>query len=281
MVRLSNVWDSTTEVLSGRGGMLAGIAALAIVVPSVVSNGIGLFLTRQGATPSVGTAAITALVALVALGFTIWGQLAITAAATDPAVMRHDAFSIGLRRLPAAIGVYLLLIALFVVLLLPILIAVATSGVDFAQPAPRIAEGVSAGARAFIALYSIALVVVGIWLGARLFLLNPVIVNERAGPRAPLRSFALTRGLVWRIIGFTLLAGIVGVVAILAAQLIAGLVFRLMLGAENLALVAFLTGIVTQIVTALYVVVIATFAAQFYVAVMGGSDDARSARSFE
>lgn len=281
MVRLSNVWDSTTEVLSGRGGMLAGIAALAIVLPSVVSNGVGLFLSAGTTAPTAGVAAITALVALVALGFTIWGQLAITAAATDPAVMHRDAFAIATRRLPAAIGVYLLLIALFVLLMLPIIVAIATSGVNFSQPGAVVAESIPAGTRSFIGLYALLFLVVAIWLGARLFLLNPVIVNERTGLRAPHRSFALTRGLTWRIIGFTVLAGIVGIVAILAAQLIAGLAFRLLLGGDNIALATFLTGIVTQIATAVYVVVVATFAAQFYVAVSGRSDDARLARTFE
>lgn len=281
MVRLSDVWDSTTEVLSGRGSMLAGIAGLAIVLPTVVGNAIGLFLSAGTTTPSRGVALVTALVALVALGFTIWGQLAITAAATDPAVMRRDAFATATRRLPAAIGVYLSLIALFVVLFLPIVVAIAASGVNLAQPGPVVAQSISAGTRSFIALYAIAFLVAAIWLGARLFLLNPVIVNERAGLRAPRRSFALTTGLTWRIIGFTLLAGIVGGVAILAAQLIAGLVFRLLLGADNPAMVAFLTGIVTQIATALYVVVVATFAAQFYVAVTETANGAGVARPLD
>lgn len=281
MVRLGNVWDSTTEVLSGRGGMLAGIAALAIVLAGVVSNAVSLLLTGSGVAPSPGLAIVAALVAFVAFGFTVWGQLAITAAATDPAVMRRDAFAIALRRLPVAIGVYLVLGLLLVVLALPIVIAILSSGIDFTQPGPVIAQSIPAGTRSFVALYAIVLLVAGIWLSARLFLLNPVIVNERSGLRAPQRSFTLTRGLVWRIIGFTLLAGIVGLVAILATQLIVGLVLRLLLGADSLRTVAFLTGIVTQIATALYVVVVATFAAQFYVAVSGRADDARLARTFE
>ncbi len=35
MVKMGNVWDRSTEVLSGRGGMLAGIAIPTLFVPAV------------------------------------------------------------------------------------------------------------------------------------------------------------------------------------------------------------------------------------------------------
>ncbi len=272
MVRLGNVWDSTVEVLSGRGAMLAGIAALLIVLPGVVSNILSTMM-RTGMA-SRGLALAVMLVALLSVVFTIWGQLAITAAASDPGILRRDAFALGLRRLPVALGVYLIIIAVAILLMFPIGIAIGVSGVNLAQPGSMIAQGLPAGTRGFVVLYVLALVVFAFWITARLFLLNPVLVNERDGVASLGRSFALTRGLVWRVLGFVLLAGIVLLVGMLAAQLVAGLIFRLLLGADNLALAAILTGVVTQTVTAIYVVVIATFAARLYVAVTGATDRA-------
>ncbi len=34
---MGNVWDRTSEVLSGRGGMLAGIAALTLFLPGAIN----------------------------------------------------------------------------------------------------------------------------------------------------------------------------------------------------------------------------------------------------
>ena len=40
MISIGNVWDRTTDVLSGRGAMLAGIAGLLILVPTLVSAAV-------------------------------------------------------------------------------------------------------------------------------------------------------------------------------------------------------------------------------------------------
>ncbi len=286
MVRLGNVWDSTTQVLNGRGGMLAGIAALLIILPGIVSNIVSTMVRAgivgetgsgtSGGAASAGAALVVAVVALLSICFTIWGQLSITAAASDPNILRRGAMALGLRRLPVALGIYLLIAIAGILLMLPIFIAVASAGVNFGQPSTVIAQNIPAGTRAFIGIYVLALILFALWVSARLFLLNPVLINEREGVRSPGRSFVLTQGLLWRIIGFTVLIGIVFLVSILAAQLVAGLVFRLMLGADNPALVVILTNIATQIVTAIYVIVIATFAAQLYVAVRSKIEQSRS-----
>ena len=114
-------------------------------------------------------------------------------------------------------------------------------------------------------MYAIALALAGLWLSARMFVLNPVIVNERLGVKAFARSFALTKGHVWRLIGFMLLVGIVLIVSVLATQFVIGTVMALIFS-PGIAL--FVTSILVSVLTAAYTVVIATFAAQFYVSVL-------------
>ena len=62
MVRIGNVWDSTTDVLVGRAGLLLPIAALAFFLPSAVQGAMGAY-----AGTSVGVAALGSLIGLAVL----------------------------------------------------------------------------------------------------------------------------------------------------------------------------------------------------------------------
>lgn len=268
MVRIGTVWDRTTEVLGGRSGMLAGIAGITLVLPMLVRDAVtATLLTSQ---PGATTTLVVGLVGLLTVALTIFGQLAITAAATDPATLRRDAFAIATRRFWPAIGVYAVLVLAAIVVFLPVLVALIAAGLDLTQlqagGVPRIA---SPGLVAFAGLYVFVAFLAGIWVTARLFVLNPVIVNERLGLKAFARSFALTRGSTLRIIGFILLVAIVLLVGLAAVQAVTGIVFRLLLGDGRPGLVMFLSSIGGTLVTTVYTVVVATFAAQFYVAARG------------
>ncbi|WP_242096170.1 hypothetical protein [Sphingomonas sp. CROZ-RG-20F-R02-07] len=264
MVSIGRVWDRTTEVLGGRGGTLAGIAALAIFLPTVVRTAFTAYTAYGAVTPS--HSGIVALIAIVAALATIWGQLAIVALSSDPAVTRDDATRIAARRLPAAIGIVLLLGIALAVLLVPCMVALGAalgpSSLVLMQAGvmPRIAPG----AALFVTLYILALAIVFLVLGARLFLLNPVIVNERLGLRSIPRAFRLTRGLTWKLIGLLILYAIVLLVGMIAAQAVVGIVFRLILGAGVTA--AFLGGVAGAAVTTALSVVATVFASQLYVA---------------
>ncbi len=112
-----------------------------------------------------------------------------------------------------------------------------------------------------------ALLVVAFVIGARLILLNPVILNERRGLGAVMRSFRLTRGLTLKIVGVMILFAIVLLVPMMAIQAVVGLVARLILGADAQPAIGFLAGTAGAAVTSLFSVVAAAFTAQLYVAV--------------
>ena len=263
MVGIGTVWDRTMEVLRGRAGMLAGIAALTIVLPTVIRNGLALMMA--GGTPGQSPSLLFSLISLIVFALAIVGQLALVAAATDPATLRDDALRTGLRRLAPAIGLYLIVVIGFIIALIPIGIAAAASGVDLTRMGAGTTPKLSVGIAGFVTLYAIALVLAGLWLSARLFVLNPVIVNERLGVKAFARSFALTRGHVWRLIGFLLLVGVVLIVSVLATQFVIGTVTGLIFSPVT---ARFWTSIPVSILTAAYTVLIATFAAQFYVSAL-------------
>ena len=265
MVKMGTVWDRTIEALNGRTGMIAPIALLGMLLPSVIRDGYVAF-AAQGTMSFALIGSILAIGTLVAM---LWSQLAIVAIATDPATdaasARRDA---GARVLPA-LGITVLITLVAALLVVPPMIVLIQSGFDFTAAANgRSAQMTppSAGVAGFIALYSLAYLLVAIWIGARLVLLNPVIFNERLGIGAIRRSVQLTRGLTWRIIGVLILFAVVMLVSTWAAQSVTGIVFRLALGADGIATATFLSGVAATIVTTAFTALAAVFTAQLYVA---------------
>lgn len=265
MVRMGNVWDRTVEVLNGRTGMIAAIAAVGLFLPAIVRDAY-VALGTPGTMAFVVIGSALSLLALLAM---IWGQLAIIAVATHPATTRDAAGRQARARLGPAFGITLLLGIVAVLAMLPPIVVLMRSGFDIAAAArgtPALGGALSAGAGMFVILYSLVYVVAAIWIAARLVLLNPVILNARLGLGAIARSVALTRGLTWRIIGVVILFGIAVVVATGAAQSVSGVIFRLVLGASGTGLAAFLASAVGTLVTTGFTALAAVFTAQLYVA---------------
>lgn len=266
MVKMGTVWDRTVEVLNGRTGMIAPIALLGILLPSVIRDGFVAFST-PGTVMFAVVGGVLAIGALVAM---IWAQLAIVAIGTDPATDATEARRQAGRRVLPAVGVTVLVTLIGVLFMLPPVFVLIQSGFDFAAAASGSSVQMTpptAGAAGFVGLYSLAYLLAVVWIGARLVLLNPVILNERLGVGAIRRSMRLTKGLTWRIIGVLILFVIVTLVSTWAAQAVTGILFRLALGANGIATATFLSGIAATIVTTAFTALAAVFSAQLYVAV--------------
>lgn len=262
MVTMSNVWDRTTEVLRGRGGVLASIAVLALYLPGLVRDAVTLVATPGSSSFALLTGVLTILVLIVS----IWGQLALIAVATDPATTRSNAAAQATARLPSALAVTIVALLVVLALFVPVGAAIGLSGADFSGMTTTGAfPSVGGGTIAFVLLYTLLLAIVGIAVAARLLLVNAVVLNERRALGAFRRSWKLTRGLTWRIVGVFLLYIVVVGVAVSAAQFIAGAVFGLLLDSGPVA--TFLTAAVAGVVTTIFSVIAAAFAAQLYVAV--------------
>ncbi len=262
MVRIGTVWDRTVDVLKGRAGILVPIAVMSLFLPSVVNTALAAF----GPTGSGAVALLGMVVALAVLLANIWGQLAMLAVATHPATTRADAGRQATARLLPALGVILTMAVLFALALVPPIAVMMNAGIDLTHGSVAV-QSLPASVSGFIGLYSLVLLVVVFVVGARLILLNPVILNERRGLGAVMRSFRLTRGLTLKIIGVMVLFAIVLLVPMLAIQAVFGLIARLILGAESLNAVGFVAGVAGAAVTSLFSVVAAAFTAQLYVAV--------------
>lgn len=271
-VRIGSVWDSTQQVLAGRTSMLVPFAAIGFVLPAMMQ--VLLVPQTSMAQMSASASATGVLVGLIAIVLGIWAQLAIMALATHPATTSAEASRAGVRRLLPLLGVAFAMGLIIALVVFVPLVVLGLSGFDFtravaAQGNPALMPPLPSGAALFIGLYALTLVVLGFWLMARLMLTYAVVLNERRGLGAIRRSIALTRGMTWRLIGITILFSIVFFVAAAAVQGVAGLIFRLILGADRITWVLALTGLVGSIVTAGFMTMAYVFIARLYVATAG------------
>jgi hypothetical protein len=272
MVTMSGVWDRTSEVLAGRTSMLAAIAIPTLFVPTVIRDAYVAYATPGTA----GFAAIGGVLSIIVALITIWGQLALIAAASDPTNDKGASFQIARGRILPAIGVSIVIMIAVFLTLLPALVLLGVAGVDFeaigsgqrASQMPIANGGALAGAILYMVVWAIAI----LFVSARLTIWQAVLVNERNGLRAIPRAWALSRGATWRIVGVILLFGIVLLVAAGAAQSVVGIVFRLLLGADNVATSVFLASIAGSLVTTPLLVLAVVFTAQLYLACRGERD---------
>lgn len=263
-VTMSAVWDRTSEVLSGRAAMLAAIAVPTLFLPTIVRDAYVAY-----ATPGTASfALIGGLLSLIVSVITIYGQLAIIAASSDPATDRAAALRIAGKRLLPTIGVAIVLGIAVAIAFIPALIFLGLSHIDYAAMAagnPSM-TGANGGMIAGAILYSLALGIVLLFVSARLMIWQAVLVNEHIGLRSIPRAWRLTTGSTWRIVGVIILFCIVLLVATGAAQSVVGIVFRLILGADHVATVTLIAAIAGSIVMVPLIVLAVVFTTQLYLA---------------
>lgn len=266
MVTMSAAWDRTTEFLSDNLGTVVTIAALTIYPATVLQS----VLQPLDATATGAGKAGLGLVQIAGSLLTLWGQLAIIALALDPARARGTAFKVAGQRLLPMIGVGLVVLLAFLALCLPVVLILAAGGADFTAMSQGVSPNLAPGAAASAALYTLVLVPLIFWIGARLSVLASVVTGERLGLGAIGRSWRLTKGYSWRIVGVLILFLIVMLVAVLAAQTVFGSIFRLALGGTGpVTTASVLTALVVGVVSTAATVIFSAFFAKVYTALAG------------
>lgn len=254
-VGMGQVWDKTTAFVEEHRGAVTTIAIVAILLPTVLSAN----LQAVAATLTGPASAALALFALVLTVAALWGQVAITALAVEPARGRA-ALAHATRRLPAIVGVSLVLLVALALLTVPVGVILAGYGVDMAAVSTGAADAVPAAAAAWTFVYLILILPVLLWLAARLLLLTPVILEERRGLGAIARAFRLTRGLGAKLVGVVLLYAIVSLVVVSAVQFVFGFLLALAAGGDGPVTVA---TVLTSVAVAAASTVLAVFQGAF------------------
>lgn len=262
MVKMGTVWDRTTEFLGEHLSAVLPIALLAIFLPAAVQTSIEP-LARHSDTAKLTVNAASLLFSVLSL----WGQLAIVALVLDPAAARGGATRIATGRLLPMICVAVLLLLGALLLILPIPIVLGVSGYDLRAAMNGQAAAVPPNAAGFIVLYSLVLLPAFLFLTARLALVTPLVVAERLGTRVFARSFALTRGIAWKIIGVVVLLAIVAIVSVLAVRTVFGSILQLIAGGDgDVTIATVLTAVLVSVVSTGFTVLATAFTAKLYLA---------------
>lgn len=264
-VRMGTVWDRTVDVLQGRTAILAGLAALYVLLPNAVSG-----LASAWAQSDMALKPVAVVISFINFALLVTGVLAITAIATDPTVDRRRATGAALARFGAAIGVIVVVLLVVALVFVPAGVLLGMAGVRMTAAGQPDFARANGGLLALGSLYSLAALVLGLIVSAKLAPLLAVIVNERRGLGAVARAWQLTRGSTARLVGVILLYAVLLLVAMAAVSSVAGVIARLLLGADADVTVGAIVGIASAVVTALATVVQTVFYAQFYVAAAGG-----------
>jgi hypothetical protein len=257
---ITTAWNESADFLKRHFGALFTIAVALITLPNVATQ----WLMPLPVPPVPGPrAGLWLLLVLLVLLLNMVGSLAISSLALGRENVVGDALRHGLRRLPAMAGASLILIAAALILFLPLILASGVRPEDLIAPTPATAGR--------IGLVALAFVLVGLFFAVRLMLLTPVAAAEPAGPVAIIaRSWALTRGHFWKLLGFVLLITVAAMVAIAVAAMIFGLAISLVAGppeAGGLAQLVLL--LVTSLFNAAFIVVMATMVARIYLQLAG------------
>lgn len=279
MVKMGAVWDRTTKFLRANGGAVMTIAGLAIFVPTVIGGVLQAAMVGDDPTAMGGGVVVISIVSAI---ISMLGQIALVALAIDATLGVGGAFSVAGRRLLPVIGVSILLSLLFALLILPLLVVMFSSGVDWAALQAGDSSTMpefSPGTGVFMLVYMLALIPVFLWLAARFSVLLPVIVWERLGVGAIGRTFRLTKGYALKIMGIFILFGIVAMIVLFAITGVFGAIFALAAGGiQGFTLGSVLMTIVTGLLTVIFTVLYTVFLTKLYKSLI---EEAEPAAVFE
>ncbi len=223
---VSAAWNETAAFVARERRLLFPLAFMLTALPAALLDLVMPPPPAPGQLPQAGlwlaAVPLTFIAAMI-------GNIALSVLSLRPGLSVAEALGRGLRRFPILLAVVLLLMiagALLLFVAAMVAVLVTPGALDAAK------SGVPTPATGTAALLMLAIVLPALlYVGARLTVLTPLAANEDSGPLAMIgRSWRLTAGYVWRLIGFLVLAGLLVGVLSTAVQSVAGLLSALILG---------------------------------------------------
>jgi hypothetical protein len=227
-MNLAAAWDETGAFARRQARLLFPIAFLLLALPAALLQAIAP-VTGPGAAPRAG---LWLLGVPVLVGASLIGALAISRLALGPSAGGGDALRTGLKRFLPLLGAVLLVWLGGALLTLPLLLFIGAIVVNASDPLMVV----------WLALLTAIWLPIVLVFCVRLMLLTPAAASEAIGPVALIRrSWRLTRGHFWRLLGFVLLTVIVSLVVLMAAGAVGGILIALALGRPEPGSAALLT----------------------------------------
>ncbi len=254
---ISKAWDEARTSLAANRRLITPVALGLILVPAVVSSMVEP-RTAPGEQPEAGPWMWITLAMIIIM---LTGQLALVLLTNGWQGSVGEAIKRALRRLPTLlISAMIVMVPLIVILTaLLVIVGVGTGGDGRFSMASMSPTGWLVFFAGILILFVVAV---------RLLPLVVVTAAEDVGPIAAVRrSFALTAGHFWKLLGFVLLATIAFLVVAAAAGAVIGSIVALLFGRPepwtvSLLLVALTAGLVQAAFVTFYTAMLARIAAQ-------------------
>jgi len=258
---ITTAWNETVELVRREAALLLPVSFLLLALPSAL---------MEAAAPQPGATQVSPiwlLLFLVAMLTGFIGNVAISYLALRSGVSVAEALRRGVTRLPSLLGAAVLVGIAFLFLF----IAAAIVAVLIVPGAMAAAESGATTVPALIGAVLIAILIVlpfGLYFGARLMVMTPIAAVEPGNPFELIgRSWRLTAGHVWKLIGFLILVGVLIGVLRLAIAAVAGILFALVAGrvepgSTSQWLVIVVMALVNMVVAAYFTSLVARIYAQ-------------------
>ena len=256
---ISKAWEETTAIVARDGRLITSVALALVVLPQLV---VGIISPPvPGAVTPAGRilGTVAALIALL-------GQLALVRLATGPSTSVGEAIAHGTRRFPSPIGAFLILLCGLALSVLPITAVLLSIGwLD----APVEGEALP---QSFVR-FALLIMILGLALGAKLLMLMPVASSEKVGPLKILkRSWSLTNGHYWPLLGLELLLLLTALVILFAAQILGGIIAQVMGGAiVPFSLSALILALFLAVAQAGFMILVTMMVSRIYLQLSGKS----------
>jgi len=245
---VSKAWDDTREIFARDGSLIIAVALALFVLPQII---VGLITV-----PGSGVMSVTGRIVWIAAALIgVIGQLAIVRLALGHTTV-GDAIAHGARRFLPTFGSLLLLGCALALIGIPVIVAllagrIVEMPIEGQPPPPS------------FGVLALAIALVSLLISVKFTMIVPISSEERAGPLQILkRSWNLSRGHYWRLLGFLLIVLVTAIVLAIVTQSVGGVIARLVgdrlapftLGALLLALIE---ALVSSALTALFAVMAA------------------------
>lgn len=261
---VSKAWSETTAFMTREAGLVLPIAFLLIALPGVA---LQLAMPTAGDPASPPEAGLWLLLIPIVVIASIVGSIAITHLALRPGSSVAESLQVGLRRfLPLFVASLLIGLVAAAVLVVLVLLVSLVAGVSVVQ-----AEANPAAVMGSLALVLIIAFILSIAIWIRLMLMTPIATTENPGPIGIIRrSWALTAGHFWKLLGLMILLIIVALVVMIAISAVFGIFLFLVAGAPEPGSVSFIVmAIVSALLQGVLSAVLVTLIARIYVQLAG------------
>ncbi len=259
-VSVNSVWEDTLAFLRAERALVVPVALGTIYLAAVLAIAVAALFPAGIAAPIVWAASLWGIV----------GQLALIDLALTPGQSVRDALRLGMRRLPLAILIYLMIFAALVLLSMPVALALMQAGYG-SETWPKLMGNQVVLLKAigelpsWASLYVLALMAIGCFIFVRLLLWKASLLSHGKPIEALKRSWQLTRGKFWALFALAVLAGLTMEIINWALGNALGATFLMIgrsLGSPLIALIV--PALIVALVAAAFQTVTTLFLAIFY-----------------